>query len=323
VKVHPYAELFPMIPDAELAELAKDIAEHGLREPVVMYQDMILDGRHRLRACEIANIEPRTVPYRGEDPLAYVISKNLHRRHLTESQRAMVAAKMANLEQGRPKNTAVEKPADLPVFPKQAEAAKQLNVGDRTVREAKKVLTDGTPALGKLVEAGEVSVNAAAEVAKLPAEEQEKIVEQGPKAVKETASKLRKKGTQNPSPPKPTSTDEVVEEKNNEADEPQEPAVELGWVKRMEIWAREIDKIVVMIEGDKLLEDPLSYCVPFQQIVGQLKSVRSTIWGSRPDFVCPYCDGTKQYKGRDCSGCKSKGMVPKHVHTSGRSAMNK
>lgn len=63
--VHPAAELFPMIKDAELGLLVEDIVEHGLREPILVYQGLILDGRNRLRACEIAGVEPRFVEWDG------------------------------------------------------------------------------------------------------------------------------------------------------------------------------------------------------------------------------------------------------------------
>jgi hypothetical protein len=72
--------------------------------------------------------------YSGDDPIAYVVSRNLHRRHLDENQRAMVAANIAELTQGRP-----EKAAYGPVIPTQAEAAEMLNVGERSVRRARVV----------------------------------------------------------------------------------------------------------------------------------------------------------------------------------------
>lgn len=90
---HPAAELFPLIGDDELRELADDIREHGLLEPIVRLDGLILDGRNRLRACEIANVEPRFVEWdgRGGSAVTFVLSENLRRRHLSASQRAIIA----------------------------------------------------------------------------------------------------------------------------------------------------------------------------------------------------------------------------------------
>ena len=91
--VHPAAALFPLMKGPEFGLLVEDIDEHGLREPVVMHQGLVLDGRNRLRACEIAGKEPHFVEWDGVgSPVAFVLSRNLHRRHLNESQRAMIAA---------------------------------------------------------------------------------------------------------------------------------------------------------------------------------------------------------------------------------------
>jgi hypothetical protein len=95
LKIHPYADLFPMMNAAELEALAADIAENGLRQPIVRYQAMVLDGRNRLKACEKAGTEPMFVDYEGDDAsaLALVISLNIQRRDLTGAQRAIVAAR--------------------------------------------------------------------------------------------------------------------------------------------------------------------------------------------------------------------------------------
>lgn len=95
---HPAAELFPLLEGAELDDLAEDIRAHGLREPVWLWEDpdrgtVLLDGRNRWRACEIAAVEVLTRQYRGDDPIGFSISQNLKRRHLNESQRAGIGAK--------------------------------------------------------------------------------------------------------------------------------------------------------------------------------------------------------------------------------------
>ena len=80
--------------DSELRELADDIKTNGLAHAIVRDVGMILDGRNRLAACEIAGVEPRFEEYTGDDPVAYVISANIHRRHLTTDQKREVIAKL-------------------------------------------------------------------------------------------------------------------------------------------------------------------------------------------------------------------------------------
>lgn len=109
------ADLFPMVAQDELAELAEDIAENGLQEPIVIAQVngewMLIDGRNRLAACRLAKINPH---YRvlESDPTAYVLSANVHRRHLTKGQQAMAIALIYpdEFERGRGKKGKLDLP---------------------------------------------------------------------------------------------------------------------------------------------------------------------------------------------------------------------
>lgn len=92
---HPAAALWPMIDAEALDELAEDIRANGLIHPLVRWVDddgavWLLDGRNRAEACRRAGVEPTFVNWEGDDPAAYVLSANEHRRHLTPSQRAML-----------------------------------------------------------------------------------------------------------------------------------------------------------------------------------------------------------------------------------------
>src|ERR1700686_3667801 len=95
-KPHPLAECFPMLPNPELQELADDIKANGLRENIVLYEGQILDGRNRYEACKIVGlpVEKFISRYEESDPLGYVISANLRRRHLEAGARAMIAEKL-------------------------------------------------------------------------------------------------------------------------------------------------------------------------------------------------------------------------------------
>jgi hypothetical protein len=93
IQVHPLASVFPMMTDDELADLADDIKEHGLLHPIVLDADgMLVDGRNRLRACELADVEPTFETLNGHDAAAFIVSANLERRNLTKGQQAMALA---------------------------------------------------------------------------------------------------------------------------------------------------------------------------------------------------------------------------------------
>ena len=181
LEFHPLANLFPLIEGTEFEDLVADVRANGLREAVVLYQGKVLDGRNRYRACLAAEVEPRTVYFRPDlegEPLAFVISKNLKRRHLNESQRAMVAAAIADMRQGQRTDLAphAEPSANLPKVD-QPTAARMLNISDRSVRSAKTVREKGSPSLVRAVEQGKLAVSEAAKAAKLAPAEQERIAE--------------------------------------------------------------------------------------------------------------------------------------------------
>lgn len=96
---HPASLLFPMMSDSELNELAEDIKKSGQIEPVVLYHGEVLDGRNRLKACELAGLEPKFTEANGDvpSPTLYALSKNMHRRHLSPSQKAAIGAEVVPL----------------------------------------------------------------------------------------------------------------------------------------------------------------------------------------------------------------------------------
>lgn len=215
---HPFADLFPMLDRTDAADLRADIAAHGLRDRVVLFDGKILDGRNRYGA--LVDIAKLGLLYKGKpftevdlvddlraaeslgtgyyfgmfkgteaEALEYVLSKNLHRRHLNEGQRAMVAANLAGLKPGRP---SPDKPANLPVF-KQADAAERLHVSERSVRDAHVVREHGIDDINDAVQRGDLAVSAAAQLARLPADEQARLIREtaDPKALAKVARDLR------------------------------------------------------------------------------------------------------------------------------------
>ena len=97
-RVHEAAAVFPIMTGREFEELVEDVRTNGLREPVVVIGDHLLDGRNRLRACAAAGVAPAVRELESEvDPVAWVTSVNVHRRHLDASQRALLASRLCAL----------------------------------------------------------------------------------------------------------------------------------------------------------------------------------------------------------------------------------
>jgi ParB-like chromosome segregation protein Spo0J len=140
-KPHPLAEEFPLLAEAELQEFTDGVKHNGLIHPIVLYQNMILDGRNRETACEIAGVEPRYTTLDLEeirqgkdlDPVGYVIAANLHRRHLEAGARAMIAAKLATATVGG--DHSANSTNGVPV----AQVAKQMNVSPTSVTVARAI----------------------------------------------------------------------------------------------------------------------------------------------------------------------------------------
>ncbi|WP_257164653.1 MT-A70 family methyltransferase [Bradyrhizobium sp. SRS-191] len=195
LKPHPFANLFPMLSEAELGELAADIAANGQVETVKLHRGMILDGRNRYAACAARSLGVRTEIFEGDDraALAWVISKNLKRRHLNESQRAMVAARIATLRLGDNQQAraqicagpdllaSVAPPAEPPAAVSQSEAAASLNVSRRSVQTAANVLEKAAPEVAAAVDSGAIAVSVATEIVELPKAEQAAILAELPR----------------------------------------------------------------------------------------------------------------------------------------------
>ena len=202
IPFHSVADIFPMMSDADLQELAQDIKEHGLHEPIWICNGKIIDGRNRYRACRVVGVEPTFREWGGEGSLAnFVLSLNLHRRHLDSAQRAMVAARAkeefeAEALQRRDANLLQNKGSTDGLDPghrsggRSAQlAADALNVSRDAVNKAAKILKEAAPELVAAVEQGKVSLDAGAAVTTLPVDEQREIVKHG--KVKEKAKELR------------------------------------------------------------------------------------------------------------------------------------
>lgn len=199
IPFHQLANLFPLIEGDAFAELVEDIRAYGVREKIKILDGQILDGRNRYRAAIAAGVLDETDDYRypgiGEgtgsikppfaafvpqidgDPLAWVLSKNLYRRHMTESQLAMSGAELATMRQGeRTDLPSIEgKSEEAPQY-SQKQAAELMQVSVTSVERAAVVRKHGVEGLADRVKQGEMAVSVAEQIARLPVSEQLNIL---------------------------------------------------------------------------------------------------------------------------------------------------
>jgi hypothetical protein len=163
---HWAADIFPLMDETDYNELKADIAQNGLREEIVIYQGQILDGRNRYRACVESGVVPRFREHKGDHPVEFVVSLNLLRRHLNTSQRAVIAAELADLKQGGERSKAQNCALT------HAQAAERLSVSPRQVDKASALLNaeEGGRAATDLmtqVRSGKMSLNKAEQIVRL------------------------------------------------------------------------------------------------------------------------------------------------------------
>lgn len=165
LQLHPLCTLFPRITGIDFEYLRADIAANGLREPIVVHEGMILDGGNRYRACLEAGVEPSIKEFDGGNLVSFVLSANLHRRHLTPGQAAAIVASATDWQtsqsRGRPEQTA---PGSGLILSTVADRAAASGSSVATQRRADAV-TKADPELSRQVASGEITLAAAVKAA--------------------------------------------------------------------------------------------------------------------------------------------------------------
>lgn len=193
---HALSAAFPDMEEQHFDELVQSIKEHGQREPITLYQNKILDGWHRYRACELLQIGPMTTTFDGSDPVSFVLDLNIHRRHMTPSQKAMAvvtvntwAAVGTNQKQTKGKKAKTDgqdSGTSGSATGRRLKTAKELateaGVGTRTIERAKLVADEGDDDLKQKVIAGVVNLKEAVDlVRKVDPQPEEKPADPRPK----------------------------------------------------------------------------------------------------------------------------------------------
>ena len=160
-ELHPLCVLFPRMVDDAFVALTEDIRANGLREPITIHDGMILDGGNRYRACLQAGVEPTFREFDGDNLVTFVLSANLHRRHMTAGQQAAIVASAQDWAKAQPASRP-EKAGNLAPLSTVADRAAQSGASERTQKMADKVARKD-PDLAAQVARGEVSLPKAVE----------------------------------------------------------------------------------------------------------------------------------------------------------------
>lgn len=194
---HEFSAIFGDMSDVESHMIESDMAENGWRgRPILIYEGQVADGWHQLNGAIKNKLLPIFEEFRGtpDEAFAECYRRNAVRRHYDTSQRAMIAAKIATRGKG-PKSEKFPKSENLPT---QQNVASTLSVSDKSVREAKKVVANGTPALQQAVVNGTVSVSDAAKVASEPPKVQNQAVKDVANGKAPTATKAAQAASPKP-----------------------------------------------------------------------------------------------------------------------------
>ena len=187
MEIHEAANIFP-IDDEHISDLAADIKKNGQKVAIELFEGKIIDGRRRFKACQVAGIEPLTKNVLPEDPISYVLSLNLHRRHLTPSQLAMVGARAREIYdreakerqhegqksggRGNTKNSVENLPPSFSTGKARDAVGKAIGVSGKSIDHATRVLNQAVPEVVKAVDEGRMAVSTAAILAAEPEDKQ-------------------------------------------------------------------------------------------------------------------------------------------------------
>lgn len=295
MKPHPLCNCIPEMSEADYEALKADIAEHGLRENIVLYDGMILDGRHRWRACTELHKAPRCEQFEGTvlQAMVLVSSRNLKRRHLTPTQISWAAAKMAEFA----KAVGVQPNNSAPIGAKCPPSEYSAPIGAKSPPKV------GRPADATLAAAEAAGVprrsvqRARAVAAKVDAKTAEEIA--GGKKTLHAAEKEIKAAAAPPPEADPIDGMERPIPKQLRA-EFAEAESELQTLQSEIMRAKK--------HLTQIMAQPWSIYVD-QALKAALERAWSCAKFARPFAVCPLCGGDK------CKICKGRGWLPKDVHS--------
>lgn len=191
--------------DIEYAALERSLQAEGCRDALVLWRDTLIDGHNRYEICKKHGIPFRTVHNNNfaslEDVMLWMIDNHLARRSVSDFQRGVLALRkkeiVAQRMAERPPEAEAEgdknAPADesSPPWNTREDVARAARVSSNTISQIERIQKAATPQLREAVRTGTISINAAANVAQLPEEQQIAAVAGGRKELQQAARQVR------------------------------------------------------------------------------------------------------------------------------------
>ena len=194
--------LIDPLADIEYAALERSLRLEGCRDALVLWNDILIDGHNRYAICRKLDIPFKTVQNTSfssiEDVQLWVIENNLARRSVSDYQRGVLALRKKDIvaarnaqRAGEPDKDAATDEAAGPPWNTREDVAKAARVSSNTISQIERIQRAATPQLVEAVRAGTISINAAANVASLPEEQQRAAVAGGRKELQQAAKQVR------------------------------------------------------------------------------------------------------------------------------------
>jgi len=188
--------------EIEYAALERSLRLEGCRDALVLWNDILIDGHNRYAICRKLDIPFKTVQNTTftsiEDVQLWVIENNLARRSVSDFQRGVLALRKKDIvaarsaqRAGEPDKAGEDAAPDGPPWSTREDVAKAARVSSNTISQIERIQRAATPQLVEAIRAGTISINAAANVASLPEEQQRAAVAGGRKELQQAAKQVR------------------------------------------------------------------------------------------------------------------------------------
>jgi N6-adenosine-specific RNA methylase IME4 len=165
-----FKNLIPALSAEEYAQLEANILEEGIREPIITWNNYIIDGHNRFSIAQRFDLEYKTTSkhFASEESVKeWMILNQFGRRNLSNYQRSVLALELEEVFSKKAKENQIRKPNSVPqISAKQnietrKELSKVASVSHDTISKVKKIQEKAPQEVKAKLATGEVSINAA------------------------------------------------------------------------------------------------------------------------------------------------------------------